>query len=124
MQLNQNLRKWTSKGIVDYRYTFRWICFCVPDYTRLVSISVQSGKIKAVKYADGKNSLDRSQFERYRTVKGLFRFIQDAINKKADKIDVSYDPKLGYPTSAFIDYSQEVADEERGFEVKSLVPSK
>lgn len=120
-QLDSNLRKWSSKGIVDYRYTFQWICFCVPDYRKPVSISVQGGAIDAIKDADSGDSVDESKFERYRTIKRLFQFIQDAINKNAYKIEVTYDSEFGYPTSASIDYSKAIADEEKGFEVKNIV---
>jgi hypothetical protein len=34
----------------------------------------------------------------------------------------SYDPLLRYPTTAFIDQSQRLADEERYFEMSGLEP--
>lgn len=120
-QLDSNLRKWTSKGVVDYRYTFQWICFCLPDYRKPVNILVQRDKIDTVQYVDTEDSINSARSERYRTVKGLFQLIQDAINKKAYKIDVTYDFEFGYPISASIDYSKAIADEEKGFEVKNIV---
>lgn len=117
--LDNNRRKWESRKIKNYQYTFNWRCYCAPDYVKPVIISVRAGAIAQVSYADG-GAIDPSNFERYQTVKGLFEIIQKAIDEKAHKIEVTYDAKSGYPTSAFIDYSANTADEEKGFEAKQL----
>jgi hypothetical protein len=119
-QLDDNSRKWSSKGIKNYQYTFNWSCYCTPDYTKPVIISVREGAIDNVKYADSSVAIDQSNYERYKTVEGLFEMIQNAIKQKAYKIEVTYDPESGYPSSAFIDYSAGIADEEKGFTAKHL----
>ena len=119
-ELNNNLSKWASKSVTDYQYTFRWSCFCTEDFVKPVIISVRNGMINTVVYVDSGNSVDESHFGRYRTVEELFDFIQDAIDEKAYEISVSYDPELGYPTSASIDYSKGIIDEEMAFTVYRL----
>jgi hypothetical protein len=47
--------------------------------------------------------------------------MQDAINRKAYKIEVSYDATLGYPTFASIDYNEKVSDEEMSFKAGGLI---
>lgn len=50
------------------------------------------------------------------TVEDMYNFIEDKIGRVA-KLDVSYDDKLGYPTSVFVDFSEFVLDEEVSFTV-------
>ena len=120
-QLNDSQKKWESKNIRDYQYTFNWGCFCPPEHNKPVIISVRNGVLASVKYADNSAPVDKSNYSRYRTIEGLFEFIQDAINKKAYKMEISYDDKLGYPTFASIDYSQLLMDEEMSFKSGGLV---
>jgi hypothetical protein len=41
--------------------------------------------------------------------------------QKADTIDVTYNAQMGYPTTFFIDVSQNIADEEQGYTVTNLI---
>ena len=120
-QLNDSRTRWTSKNIKDYQYTFNWSCFCPPEHNKAVIISVRNGAVASIKYADGSGPVDKSKYPNYRTIEGLFEFIQDAINRKAYRITASYDSNLGYPTSASIDYDQRIADEEKSFKAEGLV---
>jgi len=120
-QLNDSHRKWTMKNLKDYQYTFSWSCFCPPEHNKPVTISVRNGALESIKYADGSGVVDKTKYPNYRTIEGLFDFLQDAIDRKAYRIDVSYDAKLGYPTSASIDYDQRIADEEKSFKAEGLV---
>ena len=120
-QLNDSHNKWASKNIKDYQYTFNWGCFCPPEHNKPVIILVRNGVLSGVKYADGSGAVDKAKYASYRTIEGLFEFLQDAINRKAYRIEVSYDANLGYPTLASIDYDQRVSDEEMSFKSGSLV---
>jgi hypothetical protein len=53
------------------------------------------------------------------TVPGLFDFIQDAIDRSAVAINVTYESS-GYPQNVSIDYDLRLADDQRGFEIQSL----
>ena len=123
-ELDKSRKKWASSKIKNYQYTFNWQCFCTPDYVKPVIISVRAGVIDSIKYADSGAALDKADYEKYRTVESLFDMIQEAIDKKAAKIQVTYDTKAGYPMSAFFDYSANIADEERGFAVKKFKVTK
>lgn len=120
-QLDDSRRKWASKNIKDYQYTFSWSCFCPPEHNKAVIISVRNGAVASIKYADGSGPVDKAKYPNYRTIEGLFEFIQDAINRKAYRITASYDSNLGYPTTGSIDYDQRIADEEKSFKAEGLV---
>jgi hypothetical protein len=119
--LNRNRDLWDSKKPAGYKMEFAWQCFCITDYTDKVTIEVGAdGVIKSVVRQKDGQTLPSSDHERYLTVEGLFDFLQDAIDKAAHNIDVEYDQEMGYPIRAFVDYDQNIADEERGFEAKVL----
>lgn len=111
---------WTQKNLANYTYKFNWSCFCPPDYTAPVQILVQAGKITEIADAMTGQKLDAARFKDYRTIDGLFDFIQDAINRNADSIQATYDATLGYPTSVSIDYIKQAADEEMAFSASGL----
>ena len=119
-ELTDNHRKWESRNIKDYKYTFRRDCECTQDYRGPFIISVRNDAIDEVRFTDSGEVVDKLKYKRYPTVEGLFRYIQEAIEKKAAKIQVEYDSELGYPTSAYIDYSEQMADEELVFKAERL----
>jgi hypothetical protein len=119
--LRRNQRKWAEQQAKEYQFVFRLVCFCIPEFTRPVVINVREGKIVAVRYADRDQApIAPENFNRYQTVDELFAIIQQAIEQKAHRINVTYHPKRGAPTSVFIDYSANMADEERGYEIRAL----
>ena len=46
------------------------------------------------------------------TVEDMFRLIEDAIDRDAESVQVTYHDRLGYPTHISIDYSSRIADDE------------
>ena len=64
--------------------------------------------------------LDAARFKDFRTIDGLFDFIQEAINRNAESIQVTYDPTYAYPTSVSIDYIKQAVDEEMAFKASDL----
>ena len=110
---------WASQGGDDYDMTFNWQCFCIVDYVQRVDLEGRGGAVSSGVPTDGGDALTSEQLVEYRTVPELFDFIQDAIDRDAVEIRVSYDTS-GYPAEAWIDYDAGIADEERGFFVHSL----
>ena len=80
---------------------------------------MRDGKIVSVVTVANGSPRDSST---YQTIEGLFDDIQQAIDEDAATIQAEYDPMRGYPTSAYIDIDQRIADEEISFEAKSLAP--
>jgi uncharacterized protein DUF6174 len=116
-RLEQARAQWRSQNILDYRYTFRRSCFCGPDVRDPAQVTVRGGQIVSVQSVATGAALDP---EFYYTIEGLFDVLADAIDQDAATLSATYDSGLGYPTSAFIDYSEMIADEEQGFETSAL----
>lgn len=115
--LDANRDRWLESGVDSYRYRFRWVCFCVPDHVRAVDVTVLNGAVASVVDAETRQPLDAAEAANYRTILQLFDFLGDAIDRPAHDIRAGFDPTLGFPSEAYVDYVANIADEELGFRV-------
>ncbi len=111
--------RWERRRVANYVYTGAWNCFCPIDYTADAAVTVRAGAVVSVASADPAvpNIPDP---ERFVPVKALFVLLQTAIDENAARIDVTYNEEFGYPEQFFVDYHENIADEERGFVIRSL----
>jgi hypothetical protein len=111
-RLKFNRYLWNQQNISNYRYTFSNGCFCIPDARGPVVIEVRNGQTTSITSVATGKAVNPEFFQNYKTIPKLFNVIQDAINRQAYSLNVSYSPKLGYPTKIDIDYNSQIADEE------------
>ncbi|MCA9185546.1 MAG: DUF6174 domain-containing protein [Pirellulaceae bacterium] len=111
---------WNTSGSMDYDYVLQRSCFCHPDFIQPGLVEIRAGMITAVTDADTLQPLDP---ELFLTVDGLFAELQRAIDYPAFDIQAQFDSNLGYPTSFFVDYVLEIADEEMSYRAHDLVLS-
>lgn len=111
--------RWERSRVANYVYTGAWNCFCPIDYTADAEVTVRGGAVVSVASADPAvpNIPDP---ERFVSVKALFAVLQAALDENAARIDVTYNKEFGYPEQFFVDYHENIADEERGFVIRSL----
>ncbi|MGQ4648000.1 DUF6174 domain-containing protein [Lyngbya aestuarii] len=119
-EFRQNLRLWTQQDIVNYRYTLSVSCFCLTEVTQPVIVEVRNAEFASVVAAESGQPVNPEFFQEYNSIRKLFEVIQDAIDQKADYLLVNYDPNLGYPTQINIDYSAQIADEEKFLTIENL----
>lgn len=106
--------RWNANGAADYEYVLRQNCYCVLG-GQPVRVTVRRGQVtQAILLSTGQPVPDdlRAGFP---AVDQLFDLLEDAINQRAHNIRVTYDDELGFPADFFIDYSEQIADEERGY---------
>ncbi|WP_392481997.1 DUF6174 domain-containing protein [Nostoc sp. C110] len=111
-RLKFNRYLWNQQNISNYRYTFSNGCFCIPDARGPVVIEVRNGQTTSITSVATGQAVNPEFFQNYKTIPKLFDVIQDAINRQAYSLNVSYSPKFGYPTKIEIDYDSQIADEE------------
>lgn len=109
-EADAHFETWRAKGPKKYAYRVSQSCFCAPDYTAPYRVEVAGGKVVGVRNAET-GAPPPSEY-RARTVPELFDLIHEALDRDADRIEVEYEPTLGYPTTIFIDYEEQAADEE------------
>ncbi len=116
--LATNRARWERRGFASYELTLVRTCFCatiepvrivVRDNSRVSTVFIGSG-----------TPVPAELVPFYPTITGLFDLLADAYRRKADQVDVRYDPELGYPQRIYIDYARNIADEEVTYEVSAL----
>lgn len=120
--LFRNRGIWERRGLVNYDYTGAWVCLtCDEFYVATAAVSVRDGAVTSVSSAEPGIAVIPVP-ERFVPIAGLFELLQGAVDRGAHSIDVNYDGEYAYPTFFFINYDDEVEDEERGFTVRSFTP--
>lgn len=106
---------WVDAGIADYELRLRRSCFCPIEYLGPVILTVEGDSVTAAVYEADGEPVPADLMEVFPTVEGLFEVLAEALASRAERIDVSYDPSLGYPRDLYIDRAAFIADEEFGF---------
>ena len=112
---------WQARGPVTYRFEFRWNCYCLPDFREWVQVDVRDRVLVGVTRLSDGNALPPDRWS-HRTVDGLFQWIEEKLAEHPEVLRVRFDPEMGYPTDGYCDVSSMLADEERGFELRSVLP--
>ena len=86
-------------------------------------VRVRAGAVVARTYEEDGTPVPDPFAVWFPAVEGLFDFVEDAIERDADFLDVEYDADQGFPAHVFADYTERVADEERGYDVLSFEPA-
>lgn len=126
-ELTSNEKLWKDQGLKNYDFTLERQCFCPEDWRGPVNIEVRDGTAVSVTYFSNGTAVTEGKFDEVDTIDKLFTLLNNAFagkgdfEQKADSIDVTYDEKMGYPVTFFIDVSQLMADEEQGYTVTNLV---
>jgi hypothetical protein len=113
---------WEARNVDSYSYVLRRICFCA-GATQPARVVVQDGQKVSVTLVETGEPVSQAELEFFLTIDELFDFIQDAIDREAHRIDVTYDPDRGIPLTISIDYEELAVDEEMAFEVSQFEPA-
>ncbi len=122
-ELDKHRALWEAGRAEDYSFVLTPICFCPQDLLEPVRISVVDGTVASVTYVESDKAPEHDGFGRYVTIDDLFDTIQEGIDREAAEVTVSYDPVIGYPADASIDYDARMADEEYRFTASAYSPN-
>ena len=106
---------WEANRAEEYSFVLAPICFCPQYLLDPVTIRVVDGVVASVTYVESGEVPEHDGFGRYVSIDEPFDTIQEAIDGEASQVTVSYDPTVGYPTDARLDYDANMADEEYVF---------
>jgi hypothetical protein len=112
--------RWASQRPAAYDYTVRLSCFCGTEVTRAVVIVVRGNLVESRTYVDDGTAVPAPFNTVFPTIDGMFDTIQNAFDQHSARVDVSYDPALGYPVSIALDGSVNVADDERSYTLSNF----
>jgi hypothetical protein len=114
-----NRAKWQAAGLDSYEFDYSLGCECLPEATRKVHVVVEAGQIIELRYVEDGSPADPAYFIDV-TIDGLFADLERAQANGAAYAAATYDPELGYPARAGIDYELGIADDEFNFSVENL----
>lgn len=119
--LRQNRARWARANARAYRYTITLNVFSAVGGVPAV-IEVRNGVRTTITPlpSSGQTAPDPEAYAAFDTVEKLFGLIERAINSRAERLDVTYHPTLGYPANFYIDQSRQIADEEIGASVSAF----
>lgn len=120
-QLQTHRQLWHSQKIANYQYSYKQVCFCPLPSNIPVRVLVKNNKVIGVTPLETGQTLEEVNLDSYKTINQLFEIIENAVTKNADKITVTYNSKLGYPTEIFIDYIVLAADDEITYSATDLI---
>jgi len=113
--------RWDAAGHSVYTYRYRLSCFCPPQLLETARVSVSDGQITAVYLLDSDAPAPPETHDMYDTIDGLFARLERDLANDPAAFEVTYDAAAGYPTSAQVDISEQIADEEYSFTASDLV---
>jgi len=112
-QVNSDQEKWQDANIPHYSYELAISCFCIFSQDMPLVIEVKDGEVVSMAFKNGKE-IDPAfleQFQRYDTIDKIFAELEKA-QSEAERVEVSYDEKYGFPTQITIDQAVQAADDE------------
>jgi hypothetical protein len=105
-------RIWTQQSLHSYEFQFRFKSFMTTCSSWAFSVSVLDEIPKPL--SDCRDL--RAQFS---TVPLLFSYLRGALAKKHYLVEADFDPRFGYPTHAFVAWT-EAADDFFSFDVQAF----
>ena len=113
--LQDNREKWAEADIGHYRFTYKRVCFCLPEDN--IVIEVEDGTVESAVYAESGQAVDPARLAELQSIEQLFDMIAEAFANNAHAVRAGYNDAYGYPFDVYIDYDQMIADEELGFQI-------
>ncbi|MDM3871309.1 DUF6174 domain-containing protein [Porticoccus sp. W117] len=116
------LQQWQALSFSDYDYDVQRSCFCTQEYVRPMRVSVRAGKVVDAVYLDDDGKVHEEVQGSLRTIDQWFAYITKGKEKPFHRLEVSYHPEQGYPTSIDADVRSRIADDEQQLVLKNLTP--
>jgi len=110
-------QRWQAQNLHTYAFTLQRACFCANVHP--LYVAVVSDTIAGVLDFETGTWVDR---QLGKTVEDLFTFVQGAIDRRAARIDVAYDPARGFPTQIDYDGAVLLADDEVVYSISDVHP--
>ena len=112
--------EWSTNKPKTYEFTLKIICFCAPapPGSEPIVFRVNNGAGSRVGSLRTRSPED---LEKYGTVEKQFAFIRAALREQPYRVEIEYDPVLGYPRRVYIDPKPYTADEEYGFAIEAFI---
>jgi hypothetical protein len=113
--------QWIAAAPAAYDFEYLRSCFC-PDVFP-ARVYVDAGVVTLVLDLESSTPLPADRNDDFPTVEQLFIELEELIRLEPFRLEVRYDPALGYPSYASVDIEERIVDEEFSYTVDDLVAS-
>ncbi|MBE0645647.1 MAG: hypothetical protein IH600_16325 [Bacteroidetes bacterium] len=120
-ELRQAREHWEQMGFDSYEITQRRNCFCLLGGRPVRLLVFRDSLVSGVNLEDS-TALTSDELQWYLTVDQLFDYIADIDPAQVAHYEARYDGTYGFPAYFYVDRSEQIADEEIGFECSDLHP--
>ena len=118
-ELARNRERWASANVHDYEFDFQRSCYCVPESTERVHITVRNDEVTSVRRSrDGQPA--STAVGAWPRVNELFEDIRRRLAEGVERLEVTYDATYGYPRSIVADVILMAADDEYSLTAENL----
>jgi len=114
-----NWNKWESMNMNHYVYNFRASCYCIDEWVREVSVTVNNNSVISVLFTNDGEPPQTLQISDWHTINSLFD-LSKAIIEEAAEFKLEYDKTYGNPTLISVDWDFEIVDDEFIFNLSSV----
>ncbi len=104
--------RWAAARPSSYEFVSSTLCFCPMEITAPVTVTVTGTTVSSRRYVSTGANVDGRFASSFPTIDGYFAVIDSARTRHPARIDVTYDPALGYPTRIAIDFVLNATDDE------------
>lgn len=106
-------RRWQASGVADYTFAYEVMCFCLERGP--FTVTVEGGAIQQIE--------PEAPDYRHLTLDSLYARVADAYAQDAALVRFQYAPAQNLLAGFWIDYSEQMADEEFGARVHQVTVS-
>ena len=112
--------QWEEAGPSSYSFTQSRACFCPPPLT--FDVVVIDDDVFDVNPTDSSAPMDHVELGSFRTIEGLFDDLESLVASNPARLEMTFDPTLGYPTQISVDRSFKISDDEYVLTLSDLIP--
>jgi len=102
-----------------YVYNFRASCYCIDEWVREVSVTVNNDSVISILFTDDGEPPQILQISNWHTINSLFD-LSNTIIEEAAEFKLEYDKTYGNPTLISVDWDFEIADDEFTFYLSNI----
>lgn len=119
--LLQNYQQWQDANNRNYKYILTKQCFCAPEYTQELQITVFEGHVTGVISTDSGEKVSSKVFDQQLTITEWYELALDSLKHEHGEVKVTFGEEAWYPASIYIDQHKMRADDEYTIFIKQLI---
>lgn len=126
-RLNQAEALWQGRAFADYTYEIRTSCFCPPEITNWVRVTVQGGAVVAAEAVDPGTGFPVTTLAFWQPIDSLFARLRLVVSSRDSwtfyqSVTAAYDATLGYPVRIEYRAREGIADGDSSHWLRNVRP--